>query len=357
MGAKHLTYVKDRTNLWEHIPLRTPYSLQIEATFACNFRCVYCEHSKPIEEIEKLHARKAAPMEWDTFMSVVEQAKRFPDPLKKITFAGFGEPLLNPRLPEMIRVVRESNICDKTLVITNASLLTPELTDRLLESGLSDLKVSLQGMSNEKYQQICGAKIDLDTIYRNLQYFYQHRGNTTLRIKIADIALENGEEAQFYSRFGDICDYIAVEHIIPMFSGVHYPQNEGSGNSNITEYGTPFQKTGICSPLFYMMLILQNGDISFGRTDRMTYQGFNVKNISLWDAWNSKELRTMLYDQISGRLSRHPECQRCTWWDHCSKPEDILDGHEEEILSRMCPKEWDFSEEPLRREIMECCNN
>lgn len=354
MKAKDKTFDTNRTELWRKVPLKTPYLLAIEPTFACNFHCGYCMHSATPQELEKTRGYKSAPMNWDVFLRTVDQAKKFPEKFKKVTFAGDGEPLLYPRLPEMIRYVKENEICDKTLVISNGSLLTHELSDKLIESGLSDLKISLQGLSSEKYKEVCGVSVDFDNLVENLKYFYENRGNTKLRLKIADVSLpkDNGEE-QFYDMFGNICDYIAIEHIYPQFHDVDY-NDQIMPSLGKNRFGYDFVPTKICGEIFFKMSVLRDGSITFGCPDGVTYDGFNVYETTLLEAWNSKELRTLQYDHIMGRLERHFGCSKCTRWDFSVTPHDMLDGHEAEMLSRMPKEQWDYSNEVLRKENIQC---
>ena len=276
MKAKENVFDMERVNLWEKVPLETPFLLIIEPTFACNFHCCYCMHSTTPKEIEKTRGYKSLPMDWETFLRTVEQAKAFPQKFKKITFAGLGEPLLYPRLPEMIKFVNENNICDKTLVISNGSLLTHELSDKLIASGLSELKISLQGLTSEKYKEVCGVAVDFDKLVENIRYFYEHRGNTKLKLKIADISLpkNNGKE-QFYDIFGNICDNIAIEHIFSLFHDVDYDEyllpNQGKNR-----FGFDLIPTNVCGDIFFRMSVLRDGSISFGCPDGVTYDGFNV---------------------------------------------------------------------------------
>lgn len=357
MKAKDKTFDTNRVNLWEQVPLETPFLLAIEPTFACNFRCGYCMHSAPPEELEKTRGYKSAPMEWETFLRTVEQAKKFPQKFKKVTFAGDGEPLLYPQLPEMIKYVNKNNICDKTLVISNGSLLTHKLSDKLIESGLSELKISLQGLDSAKYKEVCGANVDFDMLVENIRYFYEHRGNTKLRLKIADISLpqDSGEE-RFYDLFGNICDYIAIEHIYSQFYGVNFDEHLLPAQGK-NRFGYDFVPTKICGEIFFKMSVLRDGSITFGCPDGVTYSGFNVYDTTLFEAWNSKELRTLQYDHIIGRLDSHVGCSKCTRWDFSVTPSDMLDGHEEEMLSRMKKEEWDFSNEDLLSENIQCYGN
>ena len=337
-------------------PVGNTVLLGIEPTFACNFHCNYCMHALPPSELQRTRGWKSLPMQWETFLLILEQMRDFPNRFKKVTFAGDGEPLINPQLPEMIQRVVESGRTEKTLVITNGSLLTPQMSNALLEAGLSELKISMQGLSAEKYREICGVDIDFEQLENNISYFYHHKRNTKLSLKIADTALAPGEETVYYDRFSGICDAISIEHIYPEFHSLDY-----AGKTKLFQgknrFGFDYKSTHVCGEQFFKMNVLRSGEITFGCPDGVSFDGFNVHNITLSEAWNSKELRTFLYDHLTHRLERHPACINCTRWDYSVVPEDMLDGHEDAILARMNPKEWDFSSEMLREEIIQCGSN
>ncbi len=333
MKARKHTYDLQRIHLKDAVPLDTPFQLCLEPTFLCNLRCNYCMHAASREELEKQGFRFKS-MEWDTFERIVQQMKEFPHKIKKCTFSGFGEPLLDKRLPEMIRVIRQSNAVEKILVISNGLLLTPELGEELIEAGLSELKISIQGMTAQKYKEVCGAEMDYEKFYHNLITFYQNRKDCILRIKIADTALDPDEEKMFYQRYGDICDYIAIEHIYEQFSFVDYDGKLQSAD-NRNRFGYDMKKVNICSALFFKLNILQEGRITFGFPDGVHCEGFNVNKMTLLEAWNSQERLQLLYDHLNGDYSRRPECMACTRWSYSVVPEDLLDGYEEKILARM----------------------
>ena len=55
-----------------------------------------------------------------------------------------GEPLLNKNLPRMIEYLNKNEIADCYEIITNASMLTHDLSKKLIDAGLSRLCVSIQ---------------------------------------------------------------------------------------------------------------------------------------------------------------------------------------------------------------------
>ncbi len=79
------------------------------------------------------------------------------------------------------------------------------MSDALIAAGLSRLVVSLQGTTQDKYRDVCGADIDFPSFIDNLRYFFNHKGKTHVYFKIVDCALDGKEDEQrFYDVFGDI---------------------------------------------------------------------------------------------------------------------------------------------------------
>ena len=58
-------------------------------------------------------------------------------------------------------------------VTTNGSLLTPKVTDRLVQSGLDGIWFSFNGATKETYEQIMGLSFDL--VKRNMDYLLDHK--------------------------------------------------------------------------------------------------------------------------------------------------------------------------------------
>ncbi len=85
------------------------------------------------------------------YQKLIADLKAFPE-AKTIAFAGLGEPLLHPKLPEMIRLAHEQGL--RTEVTSNAMLLTPAMALQLIDSGLDQFSVSIDGASSDTYENI-----------------------------------------------------------------------------------------------------------------------------------------------------------------------------------------------------------
>jgi radical SAM protein with 4Fe4S-binding SPASM domain len=86
--------------------------------------------------------------------------------IRHVEMNGLGEPLLNPHLLEMIAYANRKAL--QSAFFTNATLLTPEIADRLVHApGLIEIKVSIDTADPEEYAALrVGA--DLGNVLANL---------------------------------------------------------------------------------------------------------------------------------------------------------------------------------------------
>lgn len=119
-----------------------PLAIWIEPTNKCNLKCVMCPNS--IIQQDKLGF-----MDFNLYKKIINQSKTF---LSYSTLCISGESLLHPQLPEMIAYAKKNNI--KIYLSTNATILTPKLSEKLIKSGLDWINFSFDGCSKEIYEKI-----------------------------------------------------------------------------------------------------------------------------------------------------------------------------------------------------------
>jgi len=152
-------------------------------------------------------------MSIDTMALVIEQSKLF-EPYKLLSFMGHGEPLLCRDLPKMVAMAAEAEVAQRIEIITNASLLTHVCSDALIDAGLTNLRVSLQGLNADAYRKTSGAVLDFEKFMEQLSYFYEKKKpGMGLFVKVLDVSLHEGEEEMFYKMFDAISDRMYVEHV------------------------------------------------------------------------------------------------------------------------------------------------
>ena len=320
----------ERVILSEAVPIKTPFSIFIFPTTYCNFRCNYCGHSLGYAKMRELYGFTPMTMEMPVYIKAIEQIAQFPDKLRLLSLTGHGEPLINPHISEMVAYAKEKNVTQRIEIISNGSLLTKEKSMQLDEAGLDVIRISLQGLSAQKYTQVCSVSVDFDALIDNIRYFYENRKKCEIFIKIMDIALEDGEEQKFYDIFGDITDRMYIELCKPVYEGVSY----GSIATTTDRYGNVHEKRDVCPLCFYMLGIFPNGDVEPCDSIYKPIVLGNVNVNTLKDMWESETLRKFRVMQLKKQRLNNPKCKVCCAPDDVSRPEDVLDHAAQDILAR-----------------------
>ena len=119
-----------------------PVSISVEPTTACNLGCPECPSGL------KQFTRPTGNLKENFFESVLNQLAPY---LSNITFYFQGEPFINPKFLEMVKSASDKNIFTSTS--TNAHFLHPDLAKKTVESGLDQMIISIDGTTQEVYEQ------------------------------------------------------------------------------------------------------------------------------------------------------------------------------------------------------------
>ena len=330
-------YDTKRKKLAEIIPLAAPFTFYIEQTKYCNFKCFYCIHSTRDEADGEFRAlgHRMQHIDEGFFEKIIHDLKAFPQGgIKRIVFSGLGEPLMNPRLPDYVRMAVEAGIAGRVEVITNGLLLTPEKSKALVEAGITNINISVQGLDAEGYQETCGVRIDFDHYLENLKYLYEHKGNVQIYIKAIDATLKTKEnEKKFFRIFSPFADRIYIEHLVVMQQQMDGLREIVDGTKNF--YGEELDvNRKVCAQSFYFMQIGCEGDIfpcpvpGLGRNLSMG----NAKEHTLVEIWNGSRRRGFLRKMLKKEKDQIPDCATCTCFNAINNPMEQLDDDAERLL-------------------------
>lgn len=153
-----------------------PDRLNVEVTNHCNASCIMC----PMQNM----TREEGKMSFGLFRKIIGEATE--QNIRRVAFHIAGEPLLHPKLEEMIEYAKTSGI-PETQLTTNASLLTKEKAGKLLDAGVDYVFISIDGGTKELYEQIRG--LSYETVIRNLKNFVSLLREREVRGPIVNIRL------------------------------------------------------------------------------------------------------------------------------------------------------------------------
>ncbi len=118
-----------------------PVILMIEPTNYCNLKCPLCPSGNGMMK------RNKGMMELELFENLIDSTKRS---LYLAMFWNQGEPFMNKTLLKQVNYAHENNVA--TVISTNGHYIRKSQDARdIIDSGLSELIVSLDGASEESY--------------------------------------------------------------------------------------------------------------------------------------------------------------------------------------------------------------
>lgn len=130
--------------------------VQVEVTTRCNAACIYCPHTL----LRKRWTDRDMPM------GVFRRLIPFLKYTDLVYLQGWGEPLLNENLFEMIRICRDRG--KRVGLTTNGMLLTDKTLQTLVDLKLDVLGISLAGTHSKTHNRIRKGT-DLDRIISSLE--------------------------------------------------------------------------------------------------------------------------------------------------------------------------------------------
>ena len=137
----------------------TPNLITLETTSRCNLRCVMCSHAidgvdRPKHLNEKLS---------DAMSSFLSRAGA-------IQLHGIGEPTNSPAFWMALSSLPSAELCESS-INTNFAAINKQQIERLVDSNLRLINVSLDAASATTYQKIRG--FDFSKVIANIRYFQE----------------------------------------------------------------------------------------------------------------------------------------------------------------------------------------
>jgi len=329
------SYNKDRLILGEALPLDTPFTVILDSSEKCNFKCYYCFRST--QRIDKWgYASDDSIMSMETFKRTVAQMLEFPLQIKRIALSNHGEPLYNINLSKMIKYVKEMGLTGETDIHTNASLLNPDMAVDLAASGIDKVVVSVQGIDAKSYLMNSGRTIDFNLFCMNLELLYKNKHvDTVINIKTVDTALkDNTDVERFFNIFTGLADRVYIENVVPLYSQTDHSCIKGDKNYN--KYGSVFQTVECCPQVFYTLVVSPNGDIYPCAQIPPPVNLGNIYSTTLLESWNGSIREGFLHKHLEETRQSQEYCGCCYVPQNSVKTDhDIIDAYRDIILLRM----------------------
>ena len=328
-----------RQNLIDIIPLYKPFTLLIEPSNYCNFKCVQCFQSI---KSESYFTKNRGMMTMELYKKIIDEFKAWDgDKLKVLKLGMYGEPFTSPHFCEMLKIAKEADIAERIETTTNASLLTKEICEKLIENELDYIRVSIYSPYQEKHESITNTKININEIYKSLKYIkdLKEKNGTDkpfVSVKMLDTYSEENEV--FLNKYKDVSDEVYIDkphnwiaHEEKSFINSLYDKKN---KEKLKEDLKTITSNRIACPMpFTTIAIRNNGDVSPCCVDWIG--GTNLGNIneqSIRDIWNGEAMYQFRKMQLENRRFENSSCAKCDFVTNDYYTRDNIDDFPVEKL-------------------------
>ena len=301
-----INYLLDENGRYKCRKLKFPPVIRIGPTNRCTARCFYCPR-------EYIHDKGSGYMEWEMYKSIVDQAKI--GGADKISFALFGEPLLHPRIIDMLAYAKRAGL--KIGLSTNGIILTKSLADKIIDLKLETFECSMDGYTRKEF--MAGKQVDkYEQAKNNLLYLFkraeEQKSQTVYNVHFVDIghvSLKN--KIRFIKYWSK-----KLERLKSM-TGFYYEPHNWAGTRDYLRKQMNFfdrilTKISFKKPCMYIkgININYNGDV-YVCTNDPTEKAIigNIKRNSIEEIYNGEKREKFLKENEQGAF-QDVNCNICT---------------------------------------------
>ena len=150
----------------ERVPFRAPFSSlpvlsEIALTYRCNLSCRFCYANCSCRSREEA-GEEMTTAEAVRLLGIIRRDAQVPS----VSFTG-GEPTLRPDLPRLVSEARRAGL--RVNLITNGTLVTAELAERLADAGLYSAQVSIEGPDRGTHDGLTGVPGSFERAWRGIE--------------------------------------------------------------------------------------------------------------------------------------------------------------------------------------------
>jgi radical SAM protein with 4Fe4S-binding SPASM domain len=289
-----------------HYVTEFPTHLDIEISNKCNLRCVMC----PINFMDE----KGGLISFGLFKKIIDEGADYG--LNSIKLNWRGEPLIHPKIVDMVKYAKERGVLDVQFN-TNGLLLTPEKSRELIDAGLDRIIFSVDGASKEVYEKIRkGGNFDLLT--KNIKHFVKIKREKKsikpfTRIQMVEMKENKHEVKKFVEMWTPFIDEVCANpYLNPWGMG------EDRSTKSIKVLGRK-----PCNQLWQRMTISYDGKVMMccGDWSMKSVIG-DVNEKSIYSLWHGKKLNKIRKMHINNRVGEVKACEKCP----------VLDSYNVKIL-------------------------
>lgn len=280
-----------------------PQMLHAVITNVCNLECIHCAY----KVVKRRSDYKPSFLEWDIFTRVADEVASHKDAI--LRFTCDGEPLLHPRILDMVEYAKNHNLRPVT-INTNGLLLDRRMIDNLLDREIDVIEVSINAHSKEGYYKLRKSN-DYDEIVARTHYLIKARDSrpncaTKVMVSIINQREVESEVADFIKYWTPLVDKVIIRT---------YTSYRGMVDKTKELFDEEAERYP-CFVLWRRITLNSEGKLRFCFNDWCNQSVMvDLKDgISIEEVWRGKEYQRLRQLHLERRFREIPYCADCTTW-------------------------------------------
>lgn len=288
-----------------------PIHIDLELLNSCNYKCSFCPYSlQPSLRPDGFQSDGSSILDYDLACRILTEARELG--ACAIELGYNTEPFLYPRLIELINFASSIGFIDIRMG-SNGSLLTPEMSRRLVGSGLTQLQVSVDAVDSDSYKESRNSD-NFDLITSNIMEFVNIRNSSGSELPILRLSYvmttNNAPNAdKFVSKWEEVAEIVSLQTLLT-FNGM--PEDVSAGLASDTKSSSNSSDISGCYMPKVRLSVKSDGSVRPCCTvPGMALNVGDLSNQSVSDVWNSVCMKELRLIHSNHTWSSNKVCNDC----------------------------------------------
>ena len=314
-----------------------PLVYNLESTNYCNMKCIMCQRTtdltRPLKHMDDRTfaavLEQIVPLsdteyqQWQAFVDTRLRTSREPSEnnfyydviTRCLTLHGFGEPLLDPALPDRVEALRRKNI--PVYFSCNPCNIRLDVMRDLFKAGTGYIKFAMDSLDDRKAREIRGGAADFTESYQRiletLALKAEMNANTEIILTMLDLGGDSSldsEASRFLDLWKDKDVFAYVKTVDNRWLLKRKSQSEMAKGEEQNHYSGQY-----CEYPWTTLTILADGELVPCMQDvNATWSLGNIKTHSLQEVWHGKKMKELRRFHVLGGYDASFFCHaKCDW--------------------------------------------
>lgn len=285
-----------------------PSQILMDITEVCNLACTHCPHPTFVKS-EHYAGRYLDPALNE---KMIEEVRQHGQGLTQyIRYASNGEPLVHPNGYDMIQAAVDHSGVFVTLT-TNGKIMNEKRTQRLLESGVHLIDISIDAFKPETYAKIRvkgNLSVTRDNVLRLIRWVRESNAKTKVVVSFVEQPENAAEAADFESYWRDQgAEYVVIRRL-------HSCSGAVESLADLRRNSLEPLKRKPCLYPWERVVINARGDLAFCPSDWVhgSYVA-DYASTTIKEEWQGDFYRRLRNAHLNNDFGDHAFCGQCPDW-------------------------------------------